>query len=381
MQPQFVSGSPILEGAWAAGILLVSGLLAWLIIFVVRRLGLRIKKRLKSTLIPQILESLYRPIVILVISQGFILALDSVSYLASWQGNLGKSSVAVVIVLTTYALARSGGVLLASYLNTPTIRRRVSIDEGLVRLLRRVVALVIYAIGVIILLDYLNISITPIIAGLGIGGLAIALALQPTLGNFFAGTQIVSDRVVRIGDFIELDNSSIKGYVVDVGWRSTRVCTPYNNMVTIPNSRLADSIITNFYGPTMELGVVVKAGVSYSSNLTHVENVALEVARELIEELDEAVKTFEPGFGYEEFGESNINFWVWLQAKDRIASFRVKSELIKRLKTRFDREGIIINYPVRTYMHLPEGTPPGFFPGTSNTGDSEKHHERPEDRG
>jgi small-conductance mechanosensitive channel len=79
-----------------------------------------------------------------------------------------------------------------------------------------------------------------------------------------------------------------------------------------------------------------------------VEDVALAVAREVIQELDEAVKTFEPWFGYEEFGESNINFWVWLQAKDRIASFRVKSELIRRLHARFVQEGITINYPVRT---------------------------------
>ncbi len=135
-------------------------------------------------------------------------------------------------------------------------------------------ALIIYAIGILILLDYLNVSITPILAGLGIGGLAIALALQPTLGNFFAGTQIVSDRVVRTGDYIELDNSSIRGYVTDVGWRSTRIRTPFDNLVTIPNSRLADSIITNYYAPNMELGVIVNCGVSYSSDLAHVEDVA-----------------------------------------------------------------------------------------------------------
>jgi len=97
----------------------------------------------------------------------------------------------------------------------------------------------------------------------------------------------------------------------------------------------------------MELAVIVESGVSYSSDLAQVEDVVLAVAREIIQELPEAVKTREPWFGYDEFGDSNINFWVWLYAKDRISSFRVKSELIKRLHARFAQEGITINYPVR----------------------------------
>jgi small-conductance mechanosensitive channel len=196
-------------------------------------------------------------------------------------------------------------------------------------------------------MDYLNINITPLVAGLGISGLAVALALQPTLGNFFAGTQIVSDRVVRVGDYIELDGGGVRGYVTDVGWRSTRIRTPFNNIVVIPNSRLAESIITNFYGPTMEVGVIVNCGISYRSDLKRVRKVAMEVTREVVEEMDEAVKTFEPLFRYEEFGDSNINFFIWLQAKDRLASFLVKSELIERLHACFNKEGITINYPAR----------------------------------
>jgi small-conductance mechanosensitive channel len=118
-------------------------------------------------------------------------------------------------------------------------------------------------------------------------------------------------------------------------------------MMVIPNSRLIESIITNYYGPSKELAVMVESGVSYSSDLAKVEAVSLEVAREIIEQLPESVKAREPWFAYEAFGDSNINFWVWLYAKDRISSFHIKSELIKRLHTRFAQEGITINYPVR----------------------------------
>ncbi|MFC2056795.1 mechanosensitive ion channel family protein [Chloroflexota bacterium] len=363
MQPQFVSGSPLLETAWAVGILLVFILIAWLILLGMRRSQRKLEQQVKKpTLSPQLLQSLSKPLFLLVVSQGFILALSSLSYLATWRPILAKVSIAVMIVLATYALTRSGSVLLAWYL------RRVRVRQSLIRLIQRTSILLIYVGGLLVLLDYLEISITPMIAGLGLSGLAVALALQPTLSNFFAGTQIVVDRMVHVGDYIELDNG-VRGYVVEIGWRSTRVRTSFNNMIIIPNSRLADSVITNYYGPGMELAIMVKAGVSYSSDLVQVEGIALEVAKEVIDELDDAVKTFEPWFGYEEFGESNINFWVWLQAKNWIASFRVKSELIKRLKSRFDQEGITINYPVRhlTFDHPSDAQLP-FLSDTPGSG-------------
>jgi len=353
MQPEFLSGSLLLEIAWAAGILIISVLIAWFILLGTKYVQRRAEGRSRTAILPQLLKSISRPLFLLLLLEGFLLAMSSLSYLETWRENLGTASIAVLIALVIYALARTGRVLLSWYL------RRARVRQSLSRLAQRVTVILIYLIGLLILLDYLGISISPLIAGLGIGGLAIALALQPTLSNFFAGTQIVVDHVVRVGDYIELDDGTIRGYVTDIGWRSTRIRTTFNNMVIVPNSRLADSVITNYYGPSMEIGVIVEGGVSYGSDLLRVETIAREVSKGVIEELDETVKTFEPWFGYEEFGDSNINFWIWVQAKDRVASFRVKSELIKRLKSRFDQEGITINYPVR---HLtfdrPEDVPP-----------------------
>jgi len=366
MLPQFVSGSPLLEGAWAAGVLIASILVAWLVLLCMRYARRKLEKRRKATLFQRFLQYLSRPIFLLVVSQGLVLALSSVSYLESWRPNLGKAAIALVIILVTYGLAQSGRLLLGWYL------RKAKIRQSLIRLVQRVTIILVYVGGLLVLLDYLGISISPMIAGLGIGGLAIALALQSTLSNFFAGTQIVSDRVVQVGDYIELDNGDVRGYVTEIGWRSTRILTTFNNLVIIPNSRLSDSVITNYYGPSMELAVIVYCGVSYSSNLAHVEEIALGVTREVINELDEAVKTFEPWFGYEEFGESNVNFWIWLQAKDRIASFRVKSELIKRLHARFDQEGITINYPVRTtHLQWVGGSEPPASHNQPSSGGSE----------
>ena len=362
MQPEFITGLP-LEVAWAAGIFIVSILIAWLVLYGIRYAQRKLEKRTrKSSLLPQLLKSLARPLFLLIVLEGLILALSSVSNLEAWDDNLAKASIAVVIAMVTYALASGGTALLAWYL------RRARMRQVLISLIQRFVLIIVYILGLLVLLDYYNISISPLIAGLGIGGLAIALALQPTLSNFFAGTQIVSDNVVRVGDYIEMEGGTIRGYVTDVGWRSTRIRTPYNNIVIIPNSRLAESIITNYYGPTMEMAVLVSCGVSYNANLPKVESITLEVAREVIQELDEADKTFEPWFAYEEFGDSNINFWVWIQAKDRIASFRIKSEIIKRLKASLDEEGIIINYPARLLTFDPDTLPPAFQSRMTDSG-------------
>ena len=371
MSPQFVQGSVLWETLWAIGLLLIFILGGWLV-----DLGLRFARhrleRTKAKVGPQLLESLSRPVFILIVVEGLLLALSSPSYLAQWKPYLAKASIAVTIIVATYAVARIGGVLLVWYLRSRTIRRKALVDEGLTRFLRRIMVLIIYAIGVLIMMDYLGIRITPILAGLGIGGLAVALALQPLLGNFFASTQIISDRVVRVGDYIEMDDGT-RGYVTDVGWRSTRIRTVYNNLVIVPNSRLAASVITNYQNPTTAMGIIVTAGVSYSSDLAQVERVALEVAREVVKELDEAIKEFEPIFRYEQFGDSNIDFWIWVQANDRIGSFRVKSELIKRLHARFAEEGITINYPVR---HLTwagsDGVPPVMRGENAGSGGSGK---------
>ncbi|UCD08363.1 MAG: mechanosensitive ion channel family protein [Dehalococcoidales bacterium] len=368
MQPDFVKDSLLLEIGWAAAMLAMSIVLAWIVVKIVRFFQHRLEHhRRKTDLAPQLVQSIARPLLFFIVTDGLLMALGSLSCMQQWTEILGQIGKIVLIAGITYALANILGSLLTWYMRSLRARRKARLDEGLIRFVRRVLIILVFMIGVLIILDFLDIQISPIIAGLGLGGLAVALALQPTLANFFASTQIISDRVVRVGDYIELENTAIRGYVTDVGWRSTRIRTPFNNMIIVPNSRLADSVITNYYGPTMEMGVVIDCGVSYNANLPKVEKISLEVAGEVVQELDEADKTFEPWFAYEEFGDSNINFWIWVRAKDRISSFRVKSEIIKRLKARLDKDGIVINYPARLLTFEDSEVPPYFLTGEKET--------------
>lgn len=206
---------------------------------------------------------------------------------------------------------------------------------------------IVYIIGGLIILQALNISITPILTALGVGGLAVALALQDTLSNLFAGIHIIASRQVKPGDYVKLDSGE-EGYVVDITWRNTTIRALPNNMIIVPNARLSNALITNYYMPDRELAVPVNLGVSYSSDLNKVERVTIEVARDVMKTVPGGVPEFEPFIRYHTFGDFSINFTVIMRAKEFTDQYLIKHEFIKRLHERYKQEGIEIPFPIRT---------------------------------
>lgn len=248
------------------------------------------------------------------------------------------------------AVGTSGLTWLQDYLaSTPA----ANTSSWALPLARRSLLLIVAVMAIMVSLDVLGINITPLIAGLGIGGLAVALAIQPTLSNLFAGTYVITEGVVNPGDYIDMEGG-VSGYVVDVNWRSTRLRTWGNNLVIIPNSRFAETVITNYSKPDEHVNVYLTCGVAFESDLGRVEQVGYEVMERVLAEHPGAIQDYGAYFGYNDFGESNIEFWLFVQAKDRLASFEVRTELIKRLHDRLAEEGITVNYPVRT-LHFPDG--------------------------
>lgn len=214
---------------------------------------------------------------------------------------------------------------------------------------------IVISLGLLILLDSFGISITPIIASLGIGSLAVALALQPTLENFFAGIQILIDKPIQEGQFVQLDSGE-QGYVHKIGWRSTWIRMLPNNVVVIPNKTLVNAKILNYDYPDTELAVLIEVGVHYASNLDHVERVTIEVACETLQEVSGGVKTFEPFIRYHTLGDCSIHFTVILRARAFEDNYLIKHEFIKRLLKRYNEEGIVIPYPIRAINYDQEKT-------------------------
>jgi small-conductance mechanosensitive channel len=216
-------------------------------------------------------------------------------------------------------------------------------------LTRNIARGVVATLGVLVILNGLGLSITPMLTALGVGGLAVALALQEPLANFFAGVFITLAGQIRLGDYVRLDSGQ-EGYVADFSWRSTRLRMLPNNLVVVPNAKLAQAIVINHHLPSLDLAVLVEVGVDYSSDLVHVERVVTAVGRQVMSDVPGGVAEFEPFIRYHTFGESSIDFTVILRAKEFVDQYLVKHEFIKRLHARFAQEGIVIPFPIRTLV-------------------------------
>lgn len=209
------------------------------------------------------------------------------------------------------------------------------------------VKLIIIAVGFIFVLNQF-VEITPIIGALGIGGLAAALALQDTLSNLFSGFQIIATRQLRPGDYVRLESGAI-GVVTDVNWRNVQIRShPDENLVIVPNNKVATSVMINYNLPRKALVEIVEVGVSYDSDLEHVEKIALQEAVDVIKDVSGKEVTTQPQIRFREFGASSINLQIRMMLPELKGRGVYKSELIKRLHKRFKLEGIEIPFPIRT---------------------------------
>ncbi len=231
-------------------------------------------------------------------------------------------------------------------------------------LLKNLARIVIFVLATLIVLQSLGVAIAPVIATLGVGGLAVALALQETLSNLFSGVLIIASRQLRPGDFVRLDSGE-EGYVADVTWRNTTIRALSNNMVIVPNSKIAQSIVTNFYQPEPRMSVIIPVGVSYASDLARVEEVTVEVATQVMTEIEGGVPEFEPFIRYNNFGAYSIDFSVIMQTREVTEQYRIQHEFIKRLHARYAEEGIEIPFPITT-IHTDGGEAGALPAGASD---------------
>ena len=216
-------------------------------------------------------------------------------------------------------------------------------------LLNSILIGVIYAMGLLVILQYYGISIAPILTAAGVGGMAVALALQETLANIFSGLHLILSKQLRIGEYIKL-SSGEEGRVTDITWRFTTIIPlGASNTIVIPNKTIAGANITNYSLPTLNINVSVPVGVAYDSDLATVERVTIETAKEVLARVDDNPNA-EPLVRYTDFGDSSINFVVILPSSLFDNQGIIKHEFIKALTDRYRAEGIDIPYPIRTII-------------------------------
>jgi small-conductance mechanosensitive channel len=236
------------------------------------------------------------------------------------------------------------------------IKGRSSGVEGVMpstSIIANITRVVVFIVGILVILQTLGISVTPVLTALGVGGLAVALALQDTLSNLFSGIQVIASKQIRTGDYVQLDSLE-EGYITDITWRNTTIRALRNNIVIIPNSKMASAIVRNYSLPEKEIAFSVDVGVSYDSDLEKVEAVCIKTAKHILNTVEGGSKDFEPFVRFHTFGDSSINLSISLGAQEFVNQYAMKHEFVKALHKSFRESAIEIPFPIRTLIHKNE---------------------------
>lgn len=225
--------------------------------------------------------------------------------------------------------------LIAAYLKSRLTKSEEKSSS--MSILATVVDIGVYMVGFLFILNSYGISISPLLTALGAGGLASALALQDTLANLFSGITTIFSKQVRMGDYIKLASGE-SGRVVDMNWRNTTIRTATGNMVIVPNKNIAASNLTNYEQPLAECTITIP--ITYDNDLQTVEDVTLDVARQILDKSEYGVTGFQPQVRYDQLGDYGIRFQVVLRIRNILDEGVLRHQFIKAIYARFQQEQI-----------------------------------------
>ncbi|MBV7268258.1 mechanosensitive ion channel family protein [Winogradskyella luteola] len=245
------------------------------------------------------------------------------------------------------------GVMVASYFAAKYVRKLVNKlvskkveQDSISNAISRVTAVVVVALGLFMALGVMNLgkALTSLLAGAGVVGLAIGLALQGTLANTFAGLLLSFRKKIRIGDWVE--TTGFSGEVMDINLKDFTLKEADNNIVIIPNKTILNNPLKN-YSLTTKMRVFLECGVGYESDLEKVEQLTKSV---IANTFDQVKSEDEVEFYYTEFGGSSINYLCrfWIDAESMLEKLNAKTKAIIEIKKAYDKEGINIPFPIRT---------------------------------
>lgn len=214
-------------------------------------------------------------------------------------------------------------------------------------LINNLIKFLILIMIAIFVLSLLNFDLTSLIAALGLGGLALALALQDTFGNIISGLSLISSKQIQEGDYIQLDTGE-GGYVYDISWRNTTIQTLDEDLIIIPNLKISNSTVINTGKPNKGVRLRINIGISYESDLDLVEKITIQVAKEVIAAHPKGVTEFDPILLFSTFAESSINYDIIMKITDFDGKREIKHDFIKKLTKVYRENGITIPFPIRT---------------------------------
>jgi small-conductance mechanosensitive channel len=323
-------------------ILLVFFIISKLVVYIIQRFFLRLAFKTETTADERIIELIKSPISLAILLFGFNLFFIElwVDYPFEIYVRNTINSVLVIVFIMTFLKVID--IIIEEWSNNWSKKTKAKIDNQIIKLLHQITTVLGYVFSMLWILSLWGVKVGPLLAGLGIGGLAIAFALQPTLANIFGGVSLILDKSIKVGDVVKL-SSGESGSVYDIGIRSTRIKTWTNEILIIPNSVLVISMLTNFNQPNRVVRTDIPFGVAYGSNIDKVKKLALSCLKGEEHILDDPASSVM----FLEMADSSLNFQLRFFVDDLSEKWPTHQRVIEKLYNLLNKNKINIPFPQR----------------------------------
>ncbi len=334
---------------YSSTLLVVFYLLSQLVVLASRKIVAQLTKKTKTNIDDLIIKKINKPISLILLFIGVRLALLPLGIKQNILDVIEHIISSLIIITITYIVIVVFDIVIDGWGKRVAEKTKSAVDNELVPLFHRFSRVFISVVGVLFVLTAWGIQIGPLLASLGIAGIAIAFALQSTLGNIFGGMSLILDKSIKVGDKIKLDSETM-GTVMDVGLRSTKIKTWDGELITIPNGKLADSRILNFVQPEPSVRAVVDFAVEYGSDTQKVRKVVLET----IGKIPHVLKEPEPKVMLAEMADFALKFRALFWVGNFDVKFDTKALATEEICNALGKAGIGIPFPTRT-VYLKDG--------------------------
>lgn len=327
----------------AAAIFILAYIIMQILLLIFENVFSKLAKKTKTQVDDLIVERARLPLAFLVMILGARLASEALQFNEKINITVERIFSSIIVLVIVHVIIVIFDILINNWGRKLAAKTKSTIDDDLLTLFHRFAKILLYLIAILYIMNIWGIQIGPLLASMGIAGIAIAFALQSTLGNIFGGVALIMDKALRIGDVVELDDGTV-GTVQKVSLRSTRIKTWDNELVTIPNGKLADSKITNWYMPDKRVRINIPFGVEYGSNPDKVKKVVMD----LIKKDKTALKDPEPYILFTEMADFSLNFVARFWIEDISEKIFVKDRLTTAIYKALNKHRIGIPFPTRT---------------------------------
>lgn len=324
-------------------ILIVFFVMSELLVFVSQRIFLSITRKTKTKIDDLIVAKTNRPIAFIILLVGLRLAIIPHPIKPSILDIIEHAISALSIAVVTYIVAAVLDILISNWGAKFASKTQSKVDDQIVSLFQKFSRITVSFIGLIFILDVWGVKVGPLLASLGIAGIAVAFALQSTLGNIFGGISLIVDRSITVDDFIKLDDGT-EGFVLDIGLRSTKIKSRDGDLIILPNGKLADSKIYNYHKPLPTTRATVEFSVKYGSDADKVRKIALKE----LNDLRIILKSPAPQVIFNEMGDYALKFkaFFWIDSIEK--KLEAKEKAVTSIYNALNRNKIAIPFPTRT---------------------------------